>query len=350
MPIIIGSILCILAGVGVGAFLLPLKFSRHWKWENSWLVGAFFMYVLFPLITLKLVVPRFLEIYQETPFSDLLMIFLFGLIQGTGAFTFTYGTTVFGLALGYALMIGTISLVSLLVPLFGAHADRLHHLDGLTLLIGCGVLIIGIAAAGKAGLMRERTQTSGSATRKRVSLLKATLIVLWAGAANSLFYFTFEFQKVMKDRAVTQYGVPEHFWGFLNILPFFLGMFSVNFILTVAKMVKDKSLNHYWSAEGLLREYALSISIGLLWYLGQGVCYTAGHTLLGPLGVAIGAALFMGTMMIVSNVAGIRTGEWNSVSHSTRRWLYTALGILVVAMTIIALGNYWQQQLNLQSK
>jgi L-rhamnose-H+ transport protein len=350
MRIIFGSILCIFAGVGVGAFLLPLKFSRSWKWENSWLVGALFMYVIFPLITLKLVVPEYLDIYQETPSRDLLMIFMFGLVQGTGAYTFTYGTTVLGLALGYALMIGAISLVSLLVPLFGAHADRLNHMDGITLLIGCGILLIGIAVAGRAGLVRERLKSTEAAGRKPASLFMAGLIVLWSGMANSLFYFTFEFQKVMKDLAVTKYAVPEHLWGFLNILPFFLGMFSVNLILTVAKMVKDKTLNNYWSAGGLGREYLLAVLIGLLWYLGQGVCYTAGHTLLGPLGVAVGAALFMGMMMVVSNLAGIQTGEWDDVDPGTRRLLYGGLGVLVAAMTIIAVGNYLQQQLNLQGR
>ena len=344
MQIILGSMLCILAGVGVCAFLLPLKFSRSWKWENSWLVAALFMYVIFPLVTLHLVAPAYLQIYAETPVSDLLMIFLFGLIQGTGAYTFTYGTTVLGLALGYALMIGAISVVSLLVPLFGAHAVRLSHLDGITLLIGCAILIVGVATAGRAGFAREQMKAADTAARKPVSLLMASLIVLWSGVANSLFYFTFEFQKVMKDLAVTKYGVPEHFWGFLNIVPFFFGMFLVNLILTTAKMVKDKTLCNYWSAGGLGREYLLAVLIGLLWYLGQGVCYTAGHTLLGPLGVAIGAALFMGMMMFVSNIAGIRTGEWDGVDARTRRLLYGGLAILVVAMTIVALGNYLQQQ------
>ena len=184
MSIIIGSLVCMLGGIGVGSFLLPLKFSKTWRWENSWLVGAFFMYVLFPAATLLLVIPRCGEIYGQTPLRDLAMIYAFGLIQGTGSLIFTYGTTVMGLALGYALMIGCISLFGLLVPLFGAHLDRVTKLDGITLLIGCAVLVLGIGLSGWAGLQREsvKAQSGEAAGRKKLNMPLMAVVVLWSGS------------------------------------------------------------------------------------------------------------------------------------------------------------------------
>ena len=345
MTIILGSLCCVLGGIGVGSFLLPLKFSKKWRWENSWLVGTVFMYVVLPLAALFVLIPKFSEIYGQTPWKDLGMIYLFGLVQGTGALVFTYGITVMGLALGYALMIGCISLFSLLVPLFGAHLDRVTKLDGVTLLVGCFILLIGIGLAGRAGLERESAlgQSEPAKERKKLSIPLIVVIVLWSGIANAMFYFTFEFQQSMKMLAIGQYHVPAYAWGFLNTLPFFLGMFTINFILTISKMVKDKSLGNFWSAPGLKREYLLGASIGVLWYVGQGVGYTAGQATLGPLGVAVGAALFMGTMMIVSNVLGVRTGEWVGVPRVAMRKLYVALALLVIAMVVIAVGNYLQQ-------
>ena len=345
MSIIIGSLVCMFGGLGVGSFLLPLKFSKSWRWENSWLLGALFMYVLLPAATLLLVIPRFSEIYGQTPLRDLGMIYLFGLIQGTGSLIFTYGTTVMGLALGYALMIGCIALFGLLVPLFGAHLDRVTKLDGITLLIGCTILVVGIGLSGWAGLQREAVKReSGTATgQKKLNIPLMAIIVLWSGIANAMFYFTFEFQQSMKALALTQYNVPLYAWGFLNTLPFFLGMFTINLILTTAKMVRDGTLKNYWAASGLGREYLLGASIGLMWYIGQGVGYTVGQAVLGPLGVAVGAALFMGTIMIVSNVLGVRTGEWVGVPRATMKKLYVALVLLVVAMSVIAVGNYLQQ-------
>jgi L-rhamnose-H+ transport protein len=303
------------------------------------------MYVLLPAATLLLVIPRFGEVYGQTPLKDLGMIYVFGLVQGTGSLIFTYGTTVMGLALGYALMIGCISLFGLLVPLFGAHLDRVTKLDGVTLLIGCFVLVVGIGLSGWAGLQREavKGQAGAAAGQRKLNIPLMVIVVLWSGFANAMFYFTFEFQQSMKALALSQYDVPLYAWGFLNTLPFFLGMFTINLILTTAKMVRDGSLKNYWCAAGLRREYLLGASIGLLWYLGQGVGYTIGQAVLGPLGVAVGAALFMGTMMVVSNVLGVRTGEWDGVPRATMKKLYAALVLLVVAMSVIAVGNYLQQ-------
>ena len=346
MTIIIGSILCTLAGVGVGTFLLPLKYSRSWKWENSWLVGALFMYVLFPILGLKLLVPEFAKIYAQTPAKDIWMVYVFGLVQGSGAYVFTYGTTLMGLALGYSLMISCIALFGLLIPLFGAHADRIAKLDGITLLVGAALLVLGFILAGRAGLAREaEIPDDKKAQRKKVSILLTALVVLWSGFANAMYYFSFEFQQSMKTIAIDKFGVPLYAWGFLNVVPLFLGMFTVNLVLTIIKMTKDGSIKNYWSAPGLGREYVLGVSIGLLWYLGQGVSYPAGQAILGPLGVAVGAALFMGMIMVVSNIAGIRSGEWTGSSPRTMRLLYAAIAALVVATTIIAVGNYLQQHI-----
>jgi len=347
MSIILGSLICVLGGIGVGAFLLPLKYSRSWKWENSWLLGAFFMYVVFPWISLHVLVPNFGEIYARTSAKDLGMIFLFGIIQGSGAYVFTYGITLLGLGLGYALMIGCIGLCSLLVPLFAAHLDRVTHLDGITLLIGCAILIVGLGFSGKAGLEREAVKAAASAGSKEVrgklNIPLAVFVVAWAGIANAMFYFTFEFQRAMKDMAIHQYHIPAYAWGFLNIFPFFLGMFVTNFLLTFVKMLRDGTLKNYWSAPGLGREYLLAVAIGIPWYLGQGVGYTAAQAILGPLGVAVGAALFMGAIVIVSAALGVATGEWRDAPPSTMRKLYTAIFFLVVAMSVISVGNYLQQ-------
>jgi L-rhamnose-H+ transport protein len=291
---------------------------------------------------LFLLVPRFFEIYSLTPRKDLWMIYLFGLIQGTGSLVFTYGTSLMGISLGYALMIGCIALVSLLVPLFAAHADRLAKVDGITLLIGCVILLAGVSLSGIAGLERERRKqsTGEGANRKKASVILLAFVVLWAGIANAMFYFTFEFQKSMKMMAIEQFHVPAFAWGFLNIVPFFLGMFTINLFITGGRMIKDNTLRNYWSAPELGREYSLAVGIGVVWYLSQGVGYTAAQAMLGPLGVPVGGGLFMGTIIASSNLLGIYTGEWKGCAPGTMRKSYVALGLLIVAMAVIALGNY----------
>ncbi len=343
MQIIVDSILCALGGLGVGTFLLPLKFSRKWKWENSWMVGALVMYCILPVLVLRLVCPEPLAVYREAGPRAIIILFACGLIQGTGALVFTYGTTILGLALGYALMIGCISVVGLLVPMFAAHADRIGHMDGITLLLGLLILLVGISYSGKAGLLREReTVTDQGQTRKQVGLGIIIGVVLWSGIANSFYYFIHEWGDRVEQIAIS-HNVSQAFAPQFNNLPFFLGMLCINAALTFPKMMKEDTLKNYWTSEGKAREYFLAALIGLLWFLGQGVAFPVGKTGLGPLGISVGAALFMGMMIFISNILGVRTGEWKGVSGKTMKILYTGLTLLVIAMIVIAVGNGLQQ-------
>ncbi len=347
MLIIIGSLLCILAGIGIGTFMLPLKFSKSWVWENTWTVGATVGYVIMPFLALFIFAPRFGQIYALTPCKDIAMIYLFGLIQGSGAFVMIYTCTIIGMALGFTLNMSCIALFSLLIPLFGAHMDRVTKLDGVTLLIGAALLVISFVIGGQAGLAREARQHADEVKaipKKRLNIPLITVGVLWSGLANSFYYFTFEFQKSMKATAIEQFGVKDFAWGFLNMFPFFAGMFTVNMLLMMIKMIKEGTLKNFWAAPGLGREYLLGIAMSLMWYLGQGVAFPAAQAIMGPLGVAVGAALLIGTIMIASNVAGIRTGEWKGAPAQAMGKLYWSIAVMILATIVVAVGNYLQQR------
>jgi hypothetical protein len=333
-----GVLLCALAGAGVGLFLLPLKFSKSWAWENSWLLGALFMYLLSPIIEAKLLVPNFMDIYRAARVRDISMIYVFGLAQGSGSLAFTYGTTLMGLSLGYSLMISLIATTGVLVPLILGHPELIPTVGGITLIVGVAMLITGVVFSGFAGHRRERAAGTSS---KIKNFGVAVLIALYSGVANSFFYFSFEFQKGIKDIAMAQFGVKEALWPIVNVVPLFAGMFTINLIYCVIKMAKDHTFSRYWKAKGLGREYTLGISIGLFWFLGQGVCYTVGFTMLGSLGVPVGAAVFMGSIILVSNLVGLRTGEWKLADARARQLMYTGLAFEILAVAVVGLGNHF---------
>lgn len=334
----LGIFLCMFGGVGVGVFLLPLKFSRSWAWENSWLVGASFMYLVLPLIEAKIFVPGFLDIFRAANPRDIWMIYVFGLVQGTGALAFTYGTMLMGLSLGYSLMISLIATTGVLVPLVIGHPEQIRTTGGVTLMIGVATLILGVCFSGRAGHLRERA--AGSRAKMR-NFGVAILIALYSGVANSFFYFSFEFQKGLKAIATQQFGVKETLWPVVNVVPLFAGMFTINFIYCFFKMVKDRSFKNYYEGRRLGFEYFLAICIGLCWFVGQGVCYTLGFTMLGSLGVPVGAAIFMGAMIVVSTLLGLKTGEWAHASAEILRLMYAGIVLEVLAVFIVGLGNHF---------
>ena len=69
-----GVLLCMAGGIGIGVFLLPLKYSKNWAWENSWLLGSLFMYLILPVTEALIFVPRFLDVFRAANPHDTWMI------------------------------------------------------------------------------------------------------------------------------------------------------------------------------------------------------------------------------------------------------------------------------------
>ena len=44
----IGIVLVLLAGLMAGNCMLPIKFNRRWKWENTWFVFSLVSLVVLP--------------------------------------------------------------------------------------------------------------------------------------------------------------------------------------------------------------------------------------------------------------------------------------------------------------
>jgi L-rhamnose-H+ transport protein len=336
MAYVFGICLCVVGGLAVGVYLLPLKYSRNWAWENSWLVGAFFMYLIFPVFEAWIFVPGVLQILRTAPQRDVWMIYVFGVVQGSGALAFAYGITLMGLSLGYSLMISLIAVTGVMVPLVLGHRDQVFTVGGLTLMLGVGMLIAGVSLSGVAGRRREH---AAGATANHRRFGTAILIALYSGIANSFFYFSFEFQNSLRAVAINQFGIKETLWPIVNVIPLFAGMFTINLVYCVLKMNRDGTLKNYWTVHRLGVEYLLAFSIGSLWFLGQGVCYTVGFTELGKLGVPVGAAVFMGAMIMASNLVGIGTGEWTMANPKIMRLLYIGIIFEMLAVAVVGVGN-----------
>lgn len=74
----IGLACGIFAGLVNGIFLLPMRYSRKWAWENLWLFFTLFSTGLFPCLFALIAVPHLSAILRQSPF----VFFLPGLITG----------------------------------------------------------------------------------------------------------------------------------------------------------------------------------------------------------------------------------------------------------------------------
>ena len=78
--------------------------------------------------------------------------------------------------------------------------------------------------------------------------------------------------------------------------------------------------------------------MGLMWYGGLSL-YGLGAAAMGPLGGVLGWPIFMSMNIIVANVLGFLTGEWAGTSSKARGLSWSGIGVLVVAIVVVALAG-----------
>ena len=47
----------------------------------------------------------------------------------------------------------------------------------------------------------------------------------------------------------------------------------------------------------------------------------------------------MGTIIVSSNVAGLVTGEWAAAGPKAKRYLFAGIGVILVALALLATGQ-----------
>jgi L-rhamnose-H+ transport protein len=79
--------------------------------------------------------------------------------------------------------------------------------------------------------------------------------------------------------------------------------------------------------------------MGVLW-VGSLLLYGWGASSLGSLGAVIGWPVFQTIMIVISSLWGLVQGEWRNADRLTLRLNFAALGLLVVAIGVLSMGNH----------
>jgi L-rhamnose-H+ transport protein len=115
------------------------------------------------------------------------------------------------------------------------------------------------------------------------------------------------------------------------------GGFLSNLVYCVYLLNKNKTWGVY--REGNPSTYWLLGGLtGLLWYGGV-VAYGMGAASLGKLGGIVGWPVFMTLDIIAGIFWGAVTGEWKQASKRTLAYCWTGVGILILAIVVISIGN-----------
>ena len=333
----LGIMLVLLGGMLNGSFASPMKRMPGWAWENTWLIYAITGLFIIPWLVALVTIPHLPAVYQQSSWSALAKITLYGFAWGIGGTLFGLGIARVGLALGFAVILGITSSFGSLLPLAVLHPEQLHMYRGLALMLGTLVMIVGLGFLYVAGKRREREQNLIATPSGRSGFGTGLIICVFSGIFSSMLNFAFIFGDEVKQHALGAGASPAMAANAIWSLAVASG-FVANAIYCVYLLNK----NHTWGTfkrQGAAVGYWLGGTLmGALWFGGL-VAYGMGAAALGALGGIVGWPVFIGMNIIAGISWGFINREWKGASRAAFSYCLAGLGILFLAIAIIARGN-----------
>ncbi len=329
----LGIVLTLFAGLMSGNCMLPMKFSRSWRWENTWLVFSVVSLIILPWGLALGLVGQLLETYRSLSFLQLAIPFLFGAGWGIAQVLFGISVQRLGLGLAYAIIVGLGALLGTLVPLFVQHRSQVDGRALFEILAGVVIMMLGISLSTWGGQIRECGGCS-SQSKQGNGYLAAVLLATLCGVMAPMLNYSFAFGQDIAREAVHLGNAPLRaayaVWpiglagGFLPNVGYSLYLLRKN---RTRQLFRTPAADVFWP-----------ILMGVLW-MGAFALYGMSAIYLGPLGTSIGWGLFQIFMIMTATLSGLLAGEWKGASGKAKLMLVLGLGCLSAATTLLAMGN-----------
>lgn len=340
-----GILWALLAGLMLGLYALPGKFTKDFKEENTW--GLFFILTMFlvPIATTLLIMKGIGSIYGAPDVQAILpQMIVTSVLWGIGVMMWGKAIHHIGVSLGFSLFIGTVILIGSLLPFF---------VDGLppanvfgTILLGLVFVLAGVLANGRAGILREQderltnegNQSGGNSEESgRKSMAAGIAIAVIGGLLATGFSFANAVGRPPLHEASTAQGNPEWVTALAVMFPIFLsgGAVMAGYF---AWQLTQKSAWGSFRTSNFARNFLLIFVMAFFHYAASAVFAYAAFKL-GPVGNTVGYAIFNTACVATAIVSGLVVGEWNLASSRAKRLLYTGLTCMVIGIVFIAVGN-----------
>jgi L-rhamnose-H+ transport protein len=327
-----GMSLAVFAGAMQGAYPLPMKYTRTWRWENIWLASSMFGLLVFPWITAAATIPSVASVLADCPPRAILVVFLFGAGWGVGGLLFGLGVHRIGLGLALGIVIGLTSTLGSLAPLALFHPERLRDKMGLLVLSSVVVTLVGLLLCTVAGIYRERGLSGGAAFRHG-SYIAGVIVCVASGVLSPLFNFALICGDPVMLTATSHGTTPTYAPNLIWAIAMSGGMIPTT--LYCASALRSNGTWMRFGPPGQIHEWALAITMGALFAFGNSA-YGIGAEHLGSIGPIVGWPVFMAMQVVVGNVLAFSTGEWTRSSPLALRYLAAGNLALVVAIFLIA--------------
>jgi L-rhamnose-H+ transport protein len=324
------------AGILNGSFATPTRLMGRWKWENMWALWALLAMFVLPWTLAFVTVPHLFATYQPVEVRQaVLLVIVFGAGYGIAAICFGLGIDAIGIALNFAIALGTATAVGSAIPLLWFHSAAAVTRQGFVMEAGIAVIVMGIVLCGIAGRSKERDQAKQLDQSKRPSssFRKGLVLAIVAGAGSAFQNFGLAFGVPLLRRAA-QLGTEQSYQSIVIWAPL-LTATLVPYLIFCARLWKK---NHSWNlffAPKTATYWLFGLLMGALWFSSL-VVYGAAAARMGDLGPVLGWPLFMSAIILTSNVWGLAIGEWKGAARASLVTMFAGLGGLILGFCILA--------------
>jgi L-rhamnose-H+ transport protein len=329
------------AGVLAGGFLngswvLPMKRLTGWRWENTWLAFSILGLVVIPWIVAVTTVPQLGAILGGASGATMAKVLIFGFGWGVGNILFGLGVNRLGIAVGYGIILGLIAPIGTFLPLIVLHPERLWTSQGLALMIGTVLVVVGILFCAIAGRRREQ-EAKTLAPMIQTGFMLGLVICIASGILSPMLNFAFVFGEELQ-RQTAAAGVSAS----MSSNALWALTMTAGFVANAGYAVYLLGRNHTWGVFSTSpRPVGYWAGAGLMGVLlfASFMAYGSGAIALGPLGGIVGWPLFMSMSLITSNAWGAITGEWKGASRRAYGLSLVGIAFLIVAIVVISRGG-----------
>ena len=326
-----GFLLLVAAGLMNATFTLPMKFTRRWAWENTWLVWTTFALILLPAAVALYTLPHLALVYRLAGNGLLWHVAGFGVGWGLAQVFFGIAVEAIGIALTFSLVLGTSAAMGALIPMLLLHPEKLHTPAGHSLLVGIGLLLLGVAICAVAGTLRENAMPVKDRTR-RGNATAGLVLAIVCGCAASFQNFGLAFGSPLVNIAI-EHGASVSNAANAVWLPLLVAGAIPNLFYCGYLLEKNSSGSNFVRAG--LSHWMLAFVMGAFWF-GSLLLYGASVSKLGSLGPAVGWPLYMSLIVVAASLVGIVTGEWKQSGRRPVIIQFAGVGVLIVAIITLA--------------
>ena len=326
-----GIILLVLAGVMNGSFTLPMKFTRKWAWENTWLAWTIFALVIFPPVSALLTIPSLGEVYSQAGPGPIAIAAGCGAGWGVAQVFFGLAVDAVGIALAFSIILGLSASVGALVPLALDGNPAPFSAKGMAVIGGVALVIAGVLICAKAG--RAREAALGQGPKGKPSMGKGLVFCTMSGLGAALVALGLQYGGSLATIAA-QHGADPIWSNNATWLPLMLGGAVPNLAYCFYLMSKNGTGGRF-GIGGTGIYWLLSAVMALFWF-GSTVMYGVASN---SLGIVVAWPAFMSLIVITAMIWGVLTGEWKGSGAKPVRVMYSGLAVLVLAIVVLSLAK-----------